>query len=335
MTKNKKQNQKQTKVKKNSRKKKTNKTYKIRNWSEYNQALKQRGSLEVWIDEKALKHWYSPPTHNRGAQPVYSDLAIQSTLQLGRVFSQKLRQTEGLIKSIFKLTDIKLKVPDYSTLSRRSVNLKVKLPKKKTKKGKITIILDSSGLKVYGEGEWKVRQHGKSKRRTWRKIHLAITPDGEIKVAKLTENNISDDEAALDILDQEQAPIKAFAGDGAYDTRKVYDKCQEKQIKKILIPPQKNAKIWHHGNCKGLPHPRDENLRQIRKTSRRKWKERIGFHIRSLSETAVFRYKTIFGDRLNARGAQQQTTEVLISASILNRMLQLGMPESYAVNVAN
>lgn len=317
------------KIKTKIKRKINKKQYRVKNWTEYNESLKQRGSLHVWIDEEALSKWYAEPTHKQGSQPVYSDLAIKTTLQFGKVFHQKLRQTEGLVSSVFNLMNLELDVPDYTTLSRRGGSIKIKLPKKY--KEKLVFVIDSSGLKVYGEGEWKVKQHGKSKRRTWRKIHLAITPDNEIRAVDLTENNVQDHEVAVDLIDQEEAEIDALAGDGAFDKRKIYDKCQEKKIDKVLIPPQQNAKIWQHGNCKSPPHPRDENLRQIRKTSRKKWKEDVGYHIRSLAETTIFRYKTIVGDRLNARNLKQQLTEVLIGASILNKMADLGMPESYVV----
>jgi len=132
--------------------------------------------------------------------------------------------------------------------------------------------MDSTGLKIYGEGEWKVRKHGWSKHRTWRKAHIAVTPDGEVRAAKLTGNDISDGEVVEDLLNQEKSNIETISADGAYDTRNVYDLCKEREISKVLIPPQRNAKMWYHGNLTDKPHPRDENLRQIRKTSRKKWK---------------------------------------------------------------
>lgn len=309
------------------KKKSNNKKYKVRNWSEYNESLVQRGSLEVWIAENALKDWKAERNGKRGGQPVYSDLAIQLTLQFGQVFRQKLRQTEGLVRSCFKLMNIDLEVPDYSTLSRRSADLQVKLIK--NPKETIALVIDSSGLKVYGEGEWKVRQHGYSKHRTWRKIHLALTPDSELRAIKLTTNSISDDNAFSSLLEQETAKIEKVAADGMYDKRKVYKVCQQKEVKQIAIPPCRNAKIWQHGNSQSPPHPRDVNLRLIRQTSRSHWKEQVGFHIRSLAENAVFRFKTTFGDRLNARKITNQITEVIIKASILNKMRMLGMPESY------
>lgn len=305
------------------------KHYKVRNWHDYNEALKRRGSLIVWIEDQALKEWEAKPTGKRGAQPLYSDLAITSTLKIGKVYGQKLRQTEGLVDSLFNLMRLDLDVPDYTTLSRRGETVTVTLPK--DEKEGITLLIDSTGLKVFGEGEWKVRKHGYSKHRTWRKFHVGVTPDGEVRATELTENSVGDNETAPALLAQEESTIDAFAGDGAYDTRDIYDLCRERKVARILVPPQKNAKIWQHGNSSSPPHPRDENLRAIRNASRERWKEDIGYHVRSLVETFMFRYKTIFGDRLDARNMPQQKTETLIKSSILNQMLKLGMPDSYAV----
>ena len=184
---------------------------------------------------------------------------------------------------------------------------------------------------MFGEGEWKVRKHGYSKHRTWRKFHVGVTPDGEVRAVELTGNETGDNETVPSLFAQETATIDAFAGDGAYDTRDVYDLCRERKVLRILIPPKKNARIWQHGNSSSPPHPRDENLRAIRKTSRNRWKEKAGYHVRSLVETFMFRYKTIFRDRLDARNMARQKTETLVKSSILNRMLKLGMPDSYAI----
>jgi hypothetical protein len=311
--------------------KKAKKKYRLKNWREYNESLKQRGSLEVWLDEDVLlSDWLSKPSGKPGAQPIYSNSAIRIVLQFGQVFHQKLRQTEGLLQSVFKQMGVKLPVPDYSTVSRRCGRIVFNVPKKPRKDEKLIVVVDSTGVKVYGEGEWKVRQHGASKRRTWRKAHLAVLPDGEIRAAELTGNNIADCDVFKKLLNQEENEIKTVAGDGGYDRKKVYSACLAKKIRNILIPPQKNAKIMRHGNSSLELHPRDVNLRQIRKTSRKKWKERTGYHVRSLAETAMFRFKTIIGDRLKFRKFENQKTELMISVSILNRMFELGMPDSYA-----
>lgn len=317
-----KQSQKQTSKKKQ---------YKVRNWKEYNESLVNRGRIEVWLDPKSLEKWKAKLQGKKGRAKLYTDFAIITTLRFGKVFGQKLRQTEGLLKSIFRTAETDLPVPDYSTLSKRGGDLDIVLPK--NKKDKVILILDSTGLKVYGEGEWKVRQHGASKRRTWRKMHLAISPDGEIRAVKITGNDTADCEVARDLLGQEQSKIEAVLGDGGYDRKKVYDSCLERKVLKIIIPPQKNAKIIRHGNIKSVsPHPRDENLRAIRKFTRKRWKEKSGYHIRSLVETAMFRFKTAFGDRLNARKIKNQITECLVSVSALNTMAGLGMPDSYAID---
>jgi len=311
---------------------KTKTKYRIKNWAKYNQALKQRGSLELWINADLPDNWRAEPSGRPGNQPIYSDFATQIVIQFGKVFHQKLRQTEGLLEDIFKLMGLKLSVPDYSTVSRRASRLNVVLCKKTAKKGeKKIVVIDSSGLKVYGEGEWKVKMHGQSKRRTWRKAHLGIGPDGEIQAAKLTLNNAADCQVAPNLLNQIESEIDTLAGDGGYDKEIVYQSLRDRRVKNVLIPPQKNAKIKRHGNLKCELHQRDENLRRIRKVGRKKWKEKSGYHVRSLIEATMFRLKTILGDRLNARKFENQTAEFLISCNILNRMSALGMPDSYAI----
>jgi hypothetical protein len=229
------------------------------------------------------------------------------------------------------LLKVSLLAPDHSTLSRRGKTLKVKLPKKVS--GHIDIVMDSTGLKIYGEGEWKVRTHGKSKRRTWRKLHLGVEPEsGEIQAAELTEAKISDDAMVAPLLEQIDQPIDALAADGAYDKRKVYAALNKHAPNaKALIPPRKNARVWQHANTKAERLKRDENLRYIRKHGRKTWKNDSGYHVRSLAETAMFRMKTIFGDELSARRMETQTTQALIRCAALNTMTHLGMPHSYKI----
>lgn len=315
--------------KRNTGGKKEKKTYKVRNWHDYNEALVKRGSLDVWISDEAMKGWYAEPTGEPGAQPIYSDLAISTVLTMQKVFDLPLRATEGFVGSVFRMTNTDLVVPDFSTLSRRGDGLTVILTKRR--KEKTILIVDGSGAKVFGEGEWKVRQHGYSKRRTWKKIHIAIDEDGEIRAVEMTGNDTHDSEVVKDLFSQEESEIEAFAGDGAFDTNAVYDTCQDRNISRILIPPRHGAKIWQHGNRHTDPHPRDENLREIRKKGRKRWKIESGYHIRSGVENTFFRWKTIFGEYLRSRAEARQRSEVRIIASALNRMFSLGMPDSYAV----
>jgi len=305
--------------------------YRVGNWSEYDKALVQRGSITYWISDDFEKTWMHTGKKQRGSQFDYSDQAILVMLTVKEVFHLTNRGVEGFVRSIFWMMKINLPVPDHSTLSRRGKDLKVKLPKKPNQS--LNIVMDSTGLKIYGEGEWKVRMHGVSKRRTWRKLHVGANPeDGEIEAVILTENNVSDDAAVEVLLEQFEQDIINFAADGAYDKRKVYD-CLNAHSPdvNILIPPRKNARIWKHGNTQAERLKRDENLRSIRKHGRKEWKKDSGYHVRSLAETTIFRLKTIFGDELSARLLETQTTQALVRCAALNKMTHLGMPQSYKV----
>jgi hypothetical protein len=284
-----------------------------------------------WLSADFEKTWQYVGEKQRGSQFDYSDQAITIMQTVKSVFHLPNRATEGFMLSIFEILGIGLSVPDHSTLSRRGKDLKVALPKKV--KGHLDIVMDSTGLKIYGEGEWKVRTHGKSKRRTWRKLHIGVDPkSGEIQAVALTTNGISDDQMVEPLLRQVKQPIDRFAGDGSYDKRKVYDRLNKQAPNaEVLIPPRKNARIWQHGNIKAERLRRDENLRSVRKMGRKAWKQTSGYHVRSLAETTMFRIKTIFGDHLSARLMETQVTQALIRCAALNRMTHLGMPESYKV----
>lgn len=303
--------------------------YRVKNWSEYEKALVQRGSITFWMSEDFEKTWLHTGEKQRGSQFDYSDQAILVMLTVKEVFHRSNRGVEGFVRSLFRIMEIDLPVPDHSTLSKRGKVLKVNLPKKTSQN--LNIVMDSTGLKIYGEGEWKVRMHGVSKRRTWRKLHVGANPaDGEIQAVILTKNSVSDDAAVEGLLEQIEQEMVNFAADGAYDKRKVYDGLNAHSPDvKILIPPRKNAHIWQHGNTKAERLKRDENLRSLRKQGRKEWKKDSGYHIRSLAETTMFRLKTIFGDELSARLLETQTTQALVRCAALNKMTHLGMPQSY------
>jgi len=305
--------------------------YRVKNWSEYDKALVQRGSITFWLSDDFRKTWLHAGEKQRGSQFDYSDQAIRVMLTVKEVFHLTNRGVEGLMRSIFQLMKINLPVPDHSTLSKRGKDLKVNLPKKTSQS--LTLVMDSTGLKIYGEGEWKVRMHGVSKRRTWRKLHIGANPeDGEIQAVVLTENSVSDDAALEVLLEQIEQDIVKFAADGAYDKRKVYAGLNAHSPGvTILIPPRKNARIWKHGNTKAERLKRDENLRSIRKQGRKAWKKNSGYHVRSLAETTMGRLKTIFGNELSARLLETQTTQALVRCAALNKMTERGMPQSYKV----
>src|SRR5206468_6165947 len=237
--------------------------YRIRNWPAYNAALIGRGSLTLWVDEDVIRSWrYTGPTQ-RGAQYRYAQAAISCVLTLRAVYHLALRATEGLARSVFALLEVALPVPSYSTLSRRAAELTVALGAL-PRSGPLHLVVDSSDFKVYGEGEWKVRLHGWSKRRTWRKLHLAVDEaTGEIVAAVASEAGVSDDAALPDLLASVKGEIGQVSADGAYDKRRCYEAIEQRGAKAV-IPPRRDAKIWPQGNCAAPPHPRAENLRAIR-----------------------------------------------------------------------
>jgi hypothetical protein len=195
--------------------------YRIRNWREYNQALFRRGSLTVWVDERALAAWDYRGPAQWGGQYVYSDTAIQCLLTLLAVFHLPLRATQGMARSVFELMGLAADVPHYSTLSRRAAELAVDLSRES--RGPLHLVLDRTGLKVDGEGEWKARKHGYSKRRTWRKLHLAIDAEShEIQAVAVTEAGVDDAEEVDHLLGPIDREVASAAADGAYDKRKVY-----------------------------------------------------------------------------------------------------------------
>ena len=309
-------------------------TYRIRNWSHYNKALINRGSLSLWIDPTVAKHWASPVTTGLpGRPPLYSNVAILTTLTLAGVFRLPLRQTMGFLRSILSLMKLDLPAPDYTTLCRRRVHLDVPLAARKRPKndGLLHIVVDSTGLKVYGEGEWKVRQHGYSKRRTWRKLHLAVDEStGDILAEALTENTMHDSSMLLPLLQEIPGGISQVSADGAYDSHEIHKYLKEQAIR-ATIPPRRGSRIRTHGNTKGEKSGRDEILRRIRKIGRKQWKIESYYHRRSLSETAMFRIKTIFGSHLSARRFEAQQMEARLRCRAMNIMTSLGMPESYLV----
>ena len=306
--------------------------YRVRNWPAYDAGLQQRGSLTVWFTPQAVEAWYYQGPRQRGAQYTFSEVAIQTALILRLLYHLPLRQTEGFVASILALMGLAVRVPDHTTLSRRQAGLTVDWPLQ-PKDQPLHLVVDATGLKGYGEGEWKVRQHGWNKRRTWRKLHLGVDEaTGEIVAQTLTTNSQDDAGQVEPLLDQIETPIAAVGGDGAYDRRKVFEALAASDRgppMRPIIPPRKDAKIEQHGNRKAEPLPRDETIRTIRKRGRRTWKKTSGYHRRSITETQISRYKQMIGNTLRARTLTNQQTETRLGCALLNRMRALAKPESY------
>ena len=321
-----------TKLKQTTPKTAKKKKYKVTNWSSYNKGLKQRGSLEIWLDADIINNWNYTGEKQQGGQFKFSDSCIETLLQLKVIYKLPYRQLEGFATSILQLMNIDYKPPSYTQLCRRAKYLEVDIEAPKTN-GKIYLVVDSTGLKVYGEGEWKARKHGVSKRRTWRKLHIGVDEKtGIIHSAILTENGKGDGDAqqVKKLLEQNDADIDKFSGDGAYDTYEVWSVLQELGIEGI-IPPQKNANYWEDSDGNLLDIKRNDILKEIDRTSRKEWKKKSGYHRRSLSETAMMRYKTILGSTLYSRIFEKQKTENLIKICCLNKMTRTGMPISVSV----
>lgn len=308
--------------------------YKVHNWGEYNKGLKQRGAITLWINEEVLQNWRYQGGNKRGGQRRYSDLAIEVCLVVRKVYHLAYRQTAGFVESFFQSVNVALPVPDYSVICRRSKALPLSLQPKKGKR--ITdIVVDSTGLKVYGEGEWKVRQHGWGKHRTWMKLHIALDATSQqVEAVELTTNAVDDGAVAEKLLGRIDAMIKSFTGDGAYDKAKVRKALQQKVLEQKedilqVIPPRHNAVVDTKGRA--YLKQRNDAIKAIRRFGRKQWKVLTNYHQRSKAETFVFRYKTILGGRLQAREVNRQKTEVKVGCKILNMMLVLAKPISERV----
>lgn len=303
--------------------------YRLLNWKEYNQSLVNRGNITLYFDEAVLDQWYDDGPAQRGAQYEYSDLCIETLLMLKVVFKLGYRQTEGFAKGLLKLMcQDEFRVPSYSQIQRRSQSIEIpgyRIPKSSL----ITLVIDSTGLKIYGEGEWKVRKHGVSKRRTWRKLHLGCDPrTGFIHCHVLTDNATDDASQLEPMLDQVEEQVDEVCVDGAYDHQDCWDCLIENNIEPI-IPPRSNAVKWYEQQPGDLPdYPRNVAIDQIQQMGRKQWKRYSGYHQRSLAETAMYRFKTIHGSSLYSRKMETQKAETRIKIKALNMMTALGMPDS-------
>jgi len=305
--------------------------YKVRNWREYNQALVKRGSLTLWFDEEVIKAWHDVEIiDDRGAPPTYSDVAILCALSLKVIFQLPLRATEGLLCSLVELMGLAIKVPNYSTISRRQAKLKIEIPSFIPNESR-HIVVDSTGLKIFGEGEWKVRQHGYDKRRTWRKLHLGIDESTqEIVASTVTTNDIKDSQVLGELLEQVDESIDQVSADGAYDSFECYQQILEQEAEPV-IPPRKDAVERIESDQHPEIAARNQVVRTVEEQGRQIWKQESGYHRRSLAETAMFRIKTLFGNQLKAHNFQSQAVEAFVRCVVLNRMTALGLPHSYPV----
>src|ERR687894_157776 len=305
--------------------------YRVTNWPDYDRALQRRGSLTVWVTPEALAAWHPPRTGRRGRSRQYSAVAIETGHLLRLAFGRPWRQTEGLLRSLTALLGVDVGVPDHTTFARRSPGLALATALAQAQaRGPVHVVIDATGLKVHGAGEWQVERHGGRGRRTWRKLHLAVDPgSGEILASELTTSEEGDASQVGPLLDQIPGPIASVTADGAYDGEPVYRAVSERQADPpvaVIIPPPAGAVPGP--TAPTAPRQRDGHLRTIEDRRRLGWQKAVGYGRRSLGETAMFRYKTVIGRSLRARTLPGQKTEARVACSVLNRMTRLGMPVS-------
>jgi len=308
--------------------------YKVANWPEYDRALQKRGSLTVWVTPEALAAWQPPRTGQRGRPRDYSDVAIETGHLLRLTFGQPWRQTEGLLRSLTVLLGIDIGVPDHTTFSRRSPGLALAASLAHVQaSGPVHVVIDATGLKVYGAGEWLVAKHGERGTRTWRKLHLAVDPStGGILASELTGNEEGDATQVGPLLGQIPGPLASVTADGAYDGDPVYRAVAERQPDPpvaVIIPPRSTA--VPSSTAGTTPSQRDRHIQVIGDKGRMGWQKAVGYGRRSHAETMMFRFKAIIGSSLRARTLPAQKTETKAACSVLNRMTRLGMPASQRV----
>ena len=297
--------------------------YRTTNWSEYNAALRKRGSLLVWLDREM--EWLAPGSGRPGRPETFSDAAIQFCLSIKVLFGLPLRQTTGMVASLLKMAGLDWPVPDHSTLCRRQKTVTIQIPYRRSG-GNLNLLVDSTGVKMSGDGEWQVRRHGPGRRRQWRKVHLAIDAGtSDVRAVEFTSSREGDSPVLPDLLAQVPAdqPIGTVTADGAYDTRKCHSAIVERGATAI-IPIRCNGRAWKE-DCPAAK-ARNETLRATKRFGRAFWKRLTGYHARSRAE-AKMRCLKAFGDRIMARDPDRQTAEIHVRIALMNRFSALGTAE--------
>ncbi len=255
----------------------------------------------------------------RGRNQLYTDQTIFTFLMLKGIFSLTLQATQGLLDSLFELINVPFCAPDYSCVGKRS--RAVKVANRQPSKGRITdVVLDSTGLKVFGEGEWNVRKHGAEKRRVWRKLHLAVDPaTHDIVAAEVSLENVHDAEVLPTLLNPLRRKLGTIYADGAYDSKASHQLIARKRAT-ACIPPRKNAGQWKKG------HPRNEAVLVMRKEGLAYWKKVSGYHRCSLAETAMSRFKQLMAGEITRRKYNCHVEEVMTYMNAMNKLNTLGLP---------
>ncbi|HJN77731.1 MAG TPA: IS5 family transposase [Myxococcota bacterium] len=305
--------------------------YRVTNWPAYEASLRKRGDVTLWFDEEAILAWNAAKGGTPGGQRTYSNLAILTAMTLRTVFRLPLRQTEGFVASLIALMGLELDTPDHTTLSRRGRDVEVPMPARSLG-GAVHLVIDSTGLKMMGDGEWHAHKHRTSnRRRSWRKLHLGVDEQGFILAWDLTGARVDDSPIGVSMLEELDVTIKRFTAYGAYDSRAIYQAVAKAGTPDVtvVVPPSRRAAVdpaavwpWDQRNAA---------IERIAEVGRRQWRKESGAHRQARAENAMFRYKRIIGDGLRSRSFNAQTREAMVAVRVLNRMTQLGKPSSVAI----
>jgi hypothetical protein len=305
--------------------------YRVKNWHAYAQALRDRGDITLWISQDAMNAWRAPMTGKRGAQPVYADLAIETALVLRLLLHLPLRQTEGLLHSVLTLMGSVLPCPDHTTLSRRHAMVAVRRQVSRVSSGPIALIVDRSGLKVCGQGEWHTQKHGEKKHKRWKKLPIGVDDHSQIMASAVPDGHDQAPAHVPELLAQSEREIDRFIGDGIYDHGPVYTAvAQHAPGASVIIPPRKDAVL--SPTVATSPTQRDRPIVVIESKGRLAWKRTLGYDVQSHAENALSSFKRTFGDHLRAKREESQEREASLACQLLNRMRELGCPQSYAVS---
>ncbi len=304
--------------------------YRVKNWREYDNSLRDRGDITLWITPEAIAAWRAPMTGKRGAQPIYADIAIETALSLRLLFHLPLRQTEGVLGSVLRLMGLALPCPDHTTLSRRHATVAIRRQVNRAPQGPIDVIVDSTGLKVCGQGEWHSHKHGEKTCRRWKKLHIGVNAQGQIVASTVTESHEQDPSQVPALLPQVKGEIGRFIGDGIYDQQPVYAAVEgHSPGARVIIPPRKDA--VPSPTARSSPTQRDQHISAIERDGRFAWKRTSGYYDQARAENAFSRYKRTFGGGLRAKRDASQAREASLACELLNRMRELGRPQSYLV----
>ena len=277
--------------------------------------------------QRPIAAWKPEGTRTRGAPPKYSDLAIETALTLRLLFHLPLRQAEGFLPSLFHLMGLDLRSPDHTTLSRRGQHLNLTL-RRVPRRAARHLFIDSTGLSMVGEGEWAAAKHGRRGRRGWKKLHLGVDQAGVIVAQALTDAAVDDASTGIDLIETIASSARTVTADAAYDTLAFYETANTRGTT-VVVPPAKTAKLSQRNPRSSA---RDGTIRKISRIGRRRWKKEVGYHRQARVENAFFRYKSILGDRLRSRTRAAQAVESVRACNVLNRMTELGRPESFAID---